>query len=306
MKFSVSQLLLCLLIPFSACSQKVSDELRYLGQEPPSSQPEIFAPDIISKTDQYEFGSVFNREATAFFYGVDTGDKSEIRYSELVGNKWSAPKTILSHNEYGFNDPFLSLDENRLYFISQKALAGKGSKQDYDIWYVERTGSHWSDPINAGSNINSVENEYYISFTKEGTMYFSSNKEVPGQANDNFDIYFSKNIEGEFQQAVRLGNSINTAHYEADVFISPDESYIIFCATRPEGLGRGDLYVSFKNSDGTWSKSMNMGDKINTKRHELCPFVSNDGKYLFYTSDQDIYWVSSNILSELKEKSGQR
>jgi hypothetical protein len=45
-----------------------------------------------------------------------------------------------------------------------------------------------------------------------------------------------------------------------------------------------------------------MGDKINTKNHELCPFVSKDGKYLFYTSNQDIYWVSAEIINEIKDK----
>ncbi|MEM9525123.1 MAG: hypothetical protein AAGA31_00875 [Bacteroidota bacterium] len=305
MRLTASYLLLCLSLSFTACAQKVNDEHKYLGQTPPSLQPEIFAPDLISKTDEYEFGSIFNKEATAFFYGVDIGGNSEIRYSELVGNNWSTPITILSHNVYGFNDPFLSPDENRLYFISVKARTSEGRKQDYDIWYVEKTSNGWSDPINAGPNINTDANEYYISFTQDGTMYFSSNKKVPGRVDDNFDIYFSKSVNGVFQKAVRLGDAINTKHYEADVFIAPDESYIIFCATRPDGLGRGDLYISFKKSDGTWSESMNMGDKINTEGHELCPFVSNDGKYLFYTSNQDIYWVSAKILLDLKAKSGE-
>lgn len=302
MTISRSVLLLFLSIHLTSCAQSIPEEHRYLGQEPPSSRPEIFAPDIISKDGQYEFGSVFNEDATAFFFGVDVGGRTEIRYSALVGEKWNAPTTILSHDEYGFNDPFLSPDENRLYFISEKALSGKGRKQDHDIWYVERDGSGWSDPINPGPNINSSGNEYYISFTQDGTMYFSSNKKTSEQGYDNFDVYYSKSVGGAFQAAVRLGDAINTDHYEADVFVAPDESYIIFCANRPEGLGRGDLYVSFKKPDGSWSKSRNMGDNINTRGHELCPFVSRDGKYLFYTSNQDIYWVSTEILSGLKEK----
>ena len=188
-----------------------------------------------------------------------------------------------------------------MYFISQKALEGSGAKNDYDIWYVEKQDETWSTPINAGPNINSSRNEYYISFTENGTMYFSSNKVTSKAEENSFDIYFSTTKDGAFQPATKLGPAINTSHYEADVFIAPDESYIIFCATRPEGLGRGDLYISFKKEDGTWTKSINMGDKINTKGHELCPFVSMDGKYFFYTSNQDIYWVSTKVFAELKE-----
>ena len=287
-----------LLIPQISYSQKVDDHLKYLGQKPPSLNPELFAPGLISKKGEYEFGSVFNRDATEFLYGVAINGKEEIRYSKLVGKKWSKPKVILIHNQYGYNDPFLSPDENRLYFISRRALDGLGKSKDYDIWYVERNNNQWSDPINAGPNINSNGNEYYVSFTNDGTMYFSSNKK-----GSNFDIYASKYVKGEFQKAIQLSDSINTLAYEADVFIAPDESYIIFCATRKGGLGRGDLYISFKNTDGTWSKSVNMGDHINTKNHELCPFVSKDGKYLFYTSNQDIYWVSADILENYKKKS---
>ena len=291
-----SQIYILLILLLSISDNRIDESLKYLKQKPPSTVSEIFAPDIISKTDEYEFGSVFNEDATEFFYGVTINGKGEIRYSKLIGNNWSKPKTILIHKQYGYNDPFLSPDENRLYFISKRALDGLGKPKDHDIWYVERVGNKWSDPINAGPKINSNKNEYYISFTNDGTMYFSSNK-----IESNFDIYSSKFINREFQKPVLLSDSINTPNYEADVFIAPDESYIIFCATRPGGLGRGDLYISFKNTDGTWSKSINMGERINTKSHELCPFVSKDGKYLFYTSNQDIYWVSAEILKDYKK-----
>ena len=140
-----------------------------------------------------------------------------------------------------------------------------------------------------------------MSFTNEGTMYFSSNVHAPEKRKGyDFDIYYSKNIAGEFQKAVALSDSINTPRYEADVFVDPDESYIIFSANRLDGFGQGDLYISFKNSDGTWSKSKNMGRPINTEKHELCPFVSNDGKYLFYISNQDIYWVDAEIIERYR------
>lgn len=290
-----------MLIPIVGSAQNQTEQLQYLAQKPPGSTPEVFAPDLISKTSESEFGSVFNNDATAFFYGVDSNGRTEIRFTELIGSKWSEPKTLLAHAKYGFNDPFLSPDENRLYFISQRNLAGNGVKRDHDIWYVERVGDSWSEPVNAGPNINSTFNEYYMSFTASGTMYFSSNRVLPKESQRNFDIYASEYVNGEFQEAVPLSESINTHYYEADVFVDPAETYVIFCARRPEGLGRGDLYISFHNTDGSWTKAISMGDKINTAGHELCPFVSQDGKYLFYTSNQDIYWVSANIIDELKE-----
>ena len=284
-------LVFSLLITWSSYSQKNT----YLNQKPPSTTPEKFAPGIISKPNQYEFGSVFNKDATAFYFGVNNGGKEEIRYTALVGEKWTAPKVLMADDKYGYNDPFLSPDETRLYYISQRPLDGKGESKDYDIWYSERTKNGWSEPVNAGKHINTRHDEYYISFTSDGTLYFSSSK-----TNNNFDIYASKFVDNSFQKAEVLGKAINTKYYEADVFIAPDESYIIFCANRPEGYGRGDLYISFKNKNGEWTPSVNMGDAINTKGHELCPFVSKDGKYFFYTSNQDIYWVSTAIFKNYK------
>ncbi len=255
---------------------------KYLGQKKPGKTPQVFAPNFIS-IEEYEFGSVFNAKGDEFYYGVDVNGKSEIRFSKRKGKKWTEPVVLLVHERYGYNDPFLSPDENRLYFISQRALDGNGpAKEDHDIWYVERTQKGWSEPINAGPNINSGGNEYYISFTKEGTMYFSSNINAPEERKQSdLDIYYSKYVDGTFQKAIRLSDAINTPAYEADVYVAPDESYLIFCSTRNTGLGRGDLYISFKNTDGTWTRAINMGDKINTEHHELCPYVTPDGKYFF-------------------------
>lgn len=275
-------------------AQILESKLNYLGQEPPSLSPKIFAPYFISRRDLYEFGSVFNKSVTGFYYGVNVNDKSEIWYTMLKENQWTVPRALLPNEKFGYNDPFLSPDEKRLYFISKRSIDGRSEKDNHDIWYIERTVDGWSQPINAGPNINSDKNEYYISFTRSGTMYFSSNKNA--ESPNDFDIYYSVYADEKFQKPVVLNDSVNTRAYEADVFVDPDESYIIFCANRSEGIGQGDLYISFNNGDGTWTKSQNMGSPINTKGHELCPFVSHDGKYLFYTSNEDIYWVDAKII----------
>lgn len=289
---------LSLVASFLVSSFVLAQQPNYLNQTPPGLTAEKFAPGFISLDSEYEFGSVFNKDATEFYYGVDTGQGNEIRYSAFEKGQWTKPVVIPPGRSFGMNDPFLSPDENRLYFISEQ----DGGFGGYDIWYVERRGNGWSAPINAGSNINTKFNEYYISFTKEGTMYFSSNRLAKGQDQQHFDIFYSDYKADEFQPAVRLGNAINTNSYEADVFIDPNEQYIIFCANRPAGMGRGDLYISFKMEDGSWTPSINMGDRINTKGHELCPYVTADGKYFLYTSNQDIYWISTEVFALIRAR----
>lgn len=279
----------------------VKDRLRYLEQEPPGTMPEIFAPGLVSLFNRLEFGSVFSQEADEFYFAVDSNGRSEIKWTRLINNKWELPSTLVSSLEFGCNDPFLSQDENRLYFISNKSLDDDTIKTDYDIWYIEREGGEWGTELkNAGFVINSNSHEYYMSLSRRNYLYFSSNVNSTEINRHNFNIYYSAYINGAFQTPVLLSDSINSGDYEADVFIAPDESYMIFCSIRKEGFGQGDLYISFKDKIGGWSKAKNMGQIINTEGHELCPFVSKDGKYFFYTSNQDIYWVDPSIIEKLK------
>lgn len=255
-----------------------------------------FAPGIISKPGRYEYGSVFSKDGNTCYFAVVNGGKPEIHYSVRRQLQWSTPAVLLQHQLYGFNDPFLTPDEQSLFFISDMALNGKGPKKDIDIWYIKRTANGWTDPINAGSVINSDSNEYYTSFTRSGTIYFASNRNQKNATTaNNYDIYFSTKQNGKFKTPVALPEAINSQHYEADVFIAPDETFIIFCAERPGGLGKGDLYFSRKTSDGKWSPAQNLGPSVNTSGYEFCPFVSNNGKTLFFSRDGDIYSVDFKL-----------
>ncbi len=274
----------------------------YMGMEKPGLNAQMFAPNFIS-TEEEEFGSVFSTDGTEFFFGVHTGQRNEIRYSMMRDGNWSKPKTIVSHAAYSYNDPFLSNDENSLYFISTATMDGQGAVKDYDIWYVERINQGWSEPINAGSNINTSGDEYYISFTDAGTMFFASDGHPrKDSSRSDHDIYYAKYIDNEFQEPVLLDSAVNTSGYEADVFVAPDESYLIFCSTRDGGYGKGDLYISFKDADENWTDAINMGVEINSEHYEYCPSVTKDGKYLFYTSNQDIYWVDTEIINDLEDR----
>ena len=274
---------------------------QYLGQEPPGQVPVVFAPGIVSTTELYEYGSVFSPDGKEFFYAVTINSKPQIRCIKFEKNGWSKPMTIIGSDKFEYNDPFLSPDGNRLYFISDQPAPGRGEKKNFDIWYLERKGNSWSKaPINAGPGINSAQNEYFISFTNEGTMYFSSNAETSPANERNYNVRFSRSLKGRFQPSQKLGNAVNTGHYEADVFVSPDERYLIFCAERPDGYGQGDLYISFKSPTGDWEKAKNLGDAINTPSYEFCPFVSGNGKYLFFSRDGDIHWVKATFLDTLK------
>ncbi len=287
--------LLAVLVVFGFCFKTAQAQTtQYIDDKLPGLSPQVFATGLVSEQNRFEFGSVFSPDGKEFYYAVIKKGKESIWGMRYKNGKWTKPAVVIEENYAGFNDPFLSPDGNRLYYISKYREEENHNRTDHDIWYSERKGTGWSKPINAGPEINTLGNEYYISFTADGTMYFSTN-----HYSGHHDIYSADIKDGAFQKAVKESPAINTRNYEADVFIAPDESYIIFASRRSSGFGSGDLYISFKEN-GTWTEAKNMGSAINTESNELCPYVTPDGKYFLYSSKGDIYWVSTEVFEGLR------
>ena len=271
----------------------------YLGQKPPGMTPEIFAPGIIS-TKKNELNSVFSPDGREFFFTRTEGDVDIIYYSEQIDGHWTEPKAASFSGNDSDLDMNFSPDGNRLYFCSNRLSSS--SVGGMDIWYCERTEKGWSEAENVGAPVNSPDRDTYPCFTQNGGLYFGSNRD--GTRGDN-DIYYTQLRNGKYTIPLRLGDSINSDFGEGDAYVAFYESFMIFDSWgRPDGYGKGDLYISYKLEDGYWSKATNMGDRINSEFTEYCPILSHDGKYLFFTSSRtgkgDIYWVDAKIIEELR------
>ncbi|MCB2220693.1 MAG: hypothetical protein KQI35_09875 [Bacteroidetes bacterium] len=299
---------------------------KYLGQKEPGLTPEIFAPNIVS-TGMSEINACFSPDYTEFLFSVIMpGNNFVIMSMKYNGQQWTAPEVAGFSGEYSEADPFITADGKWLYFVSKRPVHSEQTpKPDWDIWRVENINGEWTNPEHLDTDINSDKDDIYPCLTREGTLYFSSGR---GGGN-NRDIYYAKSNGGGFEPCVKLNETINK-YWEGDIYISPDEDYMIFRTYgRPTGNG---LYITF-NSDGEWSIPQNMGKEINKTGGELCPMVDPDGKYFFFTSSHiisntgsdekltyqkvtddfinsykhpgmgrsDIYWVSSEIIENYRK-----
>lgn len=251
----------------------------------------LFGEGIIS-THLAERDAALSPSGKVFYYTVSSYNRQTIVFSELTDKGWTKPQVAPFSGTYSDLEPHFSPDGQRLYFASNRSLSSKGEPKDYDIWYVEREGNSWGDPINLGSPVNTSANEFYPSITNSGTIYWCSVRNdslsVGGE-----DIFFSKLEDGAYRTVEALSDSVNTIRDEYNAFVARDESYIIFTSSGwGRGYGRGDLWICFMRSDSLWTKPVNMGGKINSEWFEFCPFVSHCGKYLFFTSDR----IKSNGL----------
>ncbi|HUU05103.1 MAG TPA: hypothetical protein VMZ49_04390 [Patescibacteria group bacterium] len=272
----------------------------YLGQTPPGLAPEKFASGLVS-TGENELNCTFTPDGNECFFTVWRNGVNTILTIKKENGQWTKRSVAPFSGVYSDVDPYITSDGKRLYFSSMRPLDVNGESKDSDIWYVEKNSHNsWGNPVHI-EDLNTIgKDDYYTSITRDGTMYYSKfgNHGSPG------DIYKAKLVNGVYTKPELLESPINTHSNEHDPFIASDESYLIFTSDRPGGFGRGDLYISIKKTDGTWSEPKNMGDKINSAGYDFCPMLSHDGKYLFFTRNVnrngDIYWVSSKIIDSFK------
>jgi hypothetical protein len=212
-------------------------------------------------------------------------DISQIAFIQRIKNEWSPPELMPFCDSFKYLEPFLSLDGKRLYFVSDRPILDSiPSRKDFDIWYIERISqdSAWSKPINVGTPVNSNLDEFYPSISENNNLYFTL--ESPnGKGKD--DLYYSKWVNGKYEQPVLLNDQINSEGYEFNAFISPKEDFILFTKYNEEdGYGSGDLYIARKDTNDQWKKATNLGSPINTKFMEFCPFYDESNQTLYFTS----------------------
>ena len=221
--------------------------------------------------------------------------------SKKINGKWSAFTIASFSGTYHDIEPAFSPDGKQLFFASKRTIGNKKTpKKDYDLWVVTKENGEWKNPIRLPETINTDKNEYYPSVANNGTIYFTAER---SDAKGKEDIYKSELKNGTYQTPVSLGAGVNTKTYEYNAYVSPDESFIIFGSYGRKGsLGRGDLYISFRQND-VWKEAIHLGKLINSNQIDYCPFVSFDKQYFFFTSEKStIQPMHQNMsMKKLKE-----
>jgi Tol biopolymer transport system component len=258
----------------------------------PIASPQIFAEGIIS-VGNYESHPSFSPTGDTVYFVKSNPDISKwtIWVSYFRGNKWSSPQVAPFSGQYWDADPFFSPDGKELYFISNRPAKSGGEAKDFDIWKMQRTKTGWGPPVQLPVVINSPANEYYPTIASNGTLYFGSRRDG-GKGNS--DIYKSELRSGKYQEPENLGDGINSAGSEFEPFISPDETFIIFMAARPDHLDNADLYIAH-NKNGQWGLAKKLPAPFNSEVTEFSPSITRDGKYFFFASARN---KNSNATSK--------
>ncbi|HLE55742.1 MAG TPA: hypothetical protein VJB15_01530 [Rhodothermia bacterium] len=243
--------------------------------------PELLAPGIIS-TANGERDAAFTPGHSEFYYTLWTGTFGVIVRIHQIEGGWSEPETAPFSGRYSDLEPFVTPDGGRLFFASNRPVVEGGDVKDYDIWFVERQGGSWGHPIPLGAGVNTPANEFYPSLDREGNLYFTAayDHSVGGE-----DIWMSRPEEGGFGAPENVGPGVNTEKDEFNSVISPGGSFLVFSSFgREDGLGGGDLYISFRDDAGALGTALNAGADINSASLDFSPALTPDGKTFIFSS----------------------
>lgn len=275
--------LIILSILILSCGNELN-ELKYLGQNIPENQPEIFGKDFISvdSTGEWKMSSSFDGFELYFPRNIYLSNgKRRVKkyYTKFDGEKWITPQ---EQNKF-FRAPYFLSDT--LGIMIYKNCVWKTLKN---------TNSEWSDAIFIDS----------LYFGRDVTDWHISNDLNIFYVQDG-ELKKIKIMESGVSKSEKLNGfgDFKTRH----VGISPEGDYLL-CDGYIEEINTGwvNLYISFRKEENEWTFPKRLDNSVNTKGDgNYLPKITPDGRILFFTrSDStdrsDIYWISTKGLEKYK------
>lgn len=190
------------------------------------------------------------------------------------------------NTRYGEVHPIISPDNKTLFFTRKNHPDNVGFQNRDDIWYSTRLpNGQWSTAENIGSPLNNSGHNYLNAITTDGTTAFIGG--TYGETTDGKDrLYLSRRTIDGWQppQEVVIADFYNLSSYNS-FHISADGKVILLSIAQNDCYGLKDLYASFRQPDGTYTRPQNLGPHVNTAGDEVTPFLAADGKTLYFSSD---------------------
>ncbi len=197
-------------------------------------------------------------------------------------------------SEYG---PLIPSDESFMVYTYRGKLS-KGGKQNLaktkmegpakkeeglyfeDVFITNKINdTAWSKP-NPIMSINTTLHDAAVTLSADGTQLIIYKNIGKG----NGDLYLSK-LEGKVWTVPKYQKGLNSDHWDGSACFFPDKKHMIISSERKGGYGGRDLYIAEKIAEDTWGNIVNMGKEINSQYDEDAPFITADGKILFFATN---------------------
>jgi hypothetical protein len=189
------------------------------------------------------------------------------------------------NSQYADYNPLVSQDVSTVIFTSRRS-SNKNSDALPDGEYHSRIyisnskpDSTWGLAHLCGPNINSFIDNTACCISADGqAMLLYCNDGKAGA------LYQTRMGDNDWDVPLKMGSDVNTGN-STSACISPDGNALYFVSDRPGGMGGKDIWRCVKLPNGAWSKSLNLGEPINSPYNEESPFMHGDGRTFFFSSE---------------------
>jgi hypothetical protein len=189
-------------------------------------------------------------------------------------------------------NPIVSGNGERLVYVSEM--------QFYDAtFFSEKIDGVWQPPRNIIPELGVDGDVYPTGLSWDGnTMIIYRNDDFVG------NLYISRYVDGKWTAMQKLGDNINTKYWESHGSLSKDGNMLYFTSNRKGGFGGLDIYVSEKQPNGSWGIPVNLGPKINSRYNEETPFITENGKILYFSSYGHFNMGGYDVFYSMIDKDG--
>lgn len=221
----------------------------------------------------------------------------------ISSSAWAQLENLGKTVNTEFNEiaPIISPDGKTIYFsrISHPQNTN-GTKGSQDIWFSELKNDKWSAARRLPSPLNKEEYNSLYSITPDGNTLLLKGAYKSGTYETRGFSLSKKTARGwSAPNKIEIPGYAKTSKGQFDCgYLSTDGKVLVMSFSEKKNSKVDDLYVSFKQKDGSWSKPMNLGKEINTEEFtETTPFLAPDGVTLYFSTDRkggqgsnDIYY----------------
>ena len=185
-------------------------------------------------------------------------------------------------------NPQVNNNDSKLFFVREDH---KKNRHFQEIWCSEKdVNDQWQPayklpaPLNRGLT-NSV---VYVSPDGKDLLVKGFYKKGKYKTRGFSIAHYNKDNRWSVPEGIKIEGykDLDNGIYN-NACMSPDESVIIFSFCERKGETENNLYISFKKENNTFSKPQKFKEPINVEgSFDFSPFISDDGNYLFFSSDR--------------------
>lgn len=173
--------------------------------------------------------------------------------------------------------PLISPDGSTLYFFVMNHPENTlGKKDTQDIWFSKKDeNGNWSPAQHLGSPFNIHPSNQVFTILPDGSIFIKGGK---SKGEKGFSIVRGNSLT---ELTVKEFTKMNKGRFYGAT-MSADMNHIIMYFSEVENSPYSDLYISHKESDGTYSRPEKLS--LSTKVDDLGPFIAPDQKSLYFAS----------------------